>query len=103
VSACSTPSNPSTTNITLSSATFNWTAVSGATGYNVQYRKVGASTWTSATSSTAFFSALGLASATNYEWQVQTACSAGATSAFTASATFTTLNGITCSVPSGLS
>ena len=89
------------TNITSSSATFDWSDVSGATGYNIQYRKIGTITWTSTTSTTSSKSVSGLMSSTIYEFQVQTVCSGG-TSAFSASATFTTLTA-TCGVASGLS
>lgn len=86
---CNVPSGLSTTGITTTTATLNWGAVSGAVSYNVQYRVVGAGSWTSTTSTTTSKSLSGLVSATNYEWQVQTVCSAGS-SAFSGSSTFTT-------------
>ncbi len=87
---CAVASGLSTTNITSSSATFNWDAVSGATGYNIRYRKTGTTTWTSSTSSTTSIAVSGLTASTAYEFQVQTICSGSATSAFSASSTFTT-------------
>ncbi|HKR05475.1 MAG TPA: fibronectin type III domain-containing protein [Bacteroidia bacterium] len=87
---CVAPTNLSTTGITSSSATFNWSAASGATGYNVQYRIVGTSTWTTGSTSSTSFTASGLTSSSNYEWQAQTACSGGGTSSFSNSVNFST-------------
>jgi len=43
--ACGTPSGLSATDITTTTATLNWTAVSGASSYNIQYRPTGTSTF----------------------------------------------------------
>ena len=86
---CNVPSGQSTTGITTTTATLNWSAATGAVSYNLQYRIVGAGSWTSTTSTTTSKSLSGLVAATNYEWQVQTVCSAGS-SAFSGSSTFTT-------------
>jgi hypothetical protein len=99
---CAVPSGLSTTAITNTSATFNWSAVAGATSYNAQYRAIGSSAWTSATTAANSFSASGLAAGTSYEWQVRSVCSSGS-SAYSASSLFTTTSGITCGVPTGLS
>lgn len=86
---CNVPSGLSTTGITTTTATLNWGAVSGAVSYNLQYRIVGAGSWTSTTSTTTSKSLSNLVASTNYEWQVQTVCSTGS-SAFSGSSTFTT-------------
>ena len=86
---CSIPANLTTTGITSTAATFSWSAVSGAASYNVRYRVVGTTTWTTGTTTTTSLNATGLTANTNYEWQVQTVCSGG-NSSFTASTTFTT-------------
>ena len=99
-STCNAPGSLTTTSITNTSATFGWGAVSGATGYNVQYRVVGTSTWSTGNVTANSYHATGLTAGTNYEWQVQTVCSGTSTSAFTASTNFTTTGG--CAVPSGL-
>ncbi|MBI5219456.1 MAG: fibronectin type III domain-containing protein [Bacteroidia bacterium] len=100
--ACGTPTGLTASSITTTSAALGWTAVTGATSYNIQYRVVGAATWTSATSTTNSLSVSGLTAATNYEFQVQTVCASG-TGAFSASATFTTLSATsTCGLPTGL-
>lgn len=87
--ACGTPTGMATSSITSGGATFGWTAVSGATSYNVRYKATSASTWTSTTSTTTSKAVTGLTAATAYEWQVQAVCSGGS-SAFTASTNFTT-------------
>ncbi|MBL0102917.1 MAG: fibronectin type III domain-containing protein [Bacteroidetes bacterium] len=92
---CDVPGTLSTSAITTSSATFNWGAVAGATGYNIQYRLIGASSWTSANSATNSYSVSSLSPNSNYEWQVQTICTSGL-SAFSSSVLFTTV----CATPS---
>lgn len=93
---CAVPSGLVTSSITTSSANISWSAVSGAVSYNVQFRAVGGSTWTSGNVTSTAASLSGLSAATAYEWQVQTVCSSSS-SAFSSSATFTTLSGSTCS------
>jgi len=90
---CATPTGMSTTGISATGATFNWTAAAGATSYNVRYKKTTDATWTTTTAATTSKAVTGLTSATAYEWQVQTVCSGGATSSYTASTTFTTSGG----------
>ena len=48
VSSCSGPASNAAANITNNSADVSWAAVVGATGYNVEYRIVGAGSWTAA-------------------------------------------------------
>ncbi|CAN5547140.1 hypothetical protein BH11BAC1_BH11BAC1_05830 [soil metagenome] len=98
---CNVATGLNTSSITASSATLNWTAASGATSYNLQYRIVGAGNWTSTTSTTTSKAISGLTASSNYEWQVQTVCSGGS-SAFSSSSTFTTSAGASCGVPSGV-
>jgi hypothetical protein len=92
----------STTGITTTTATLNWTDSGGSASYNIQYRKTGTTTWTVGTSSFTTLSVTGLTTATTYEFQVQAVCSGGATSAYSASTTFTTSGTSGCSVPTGL-
>lgn len=109
--SCGTPSGLSATSITSGSATLNWNSVSGATLYNIQYRKSGATTWSTATSSTNSKALTGLLASTAYEFKVQAVCS-GNTGNYSSVATFTTsaataLNNDNCSgaqpLSSGLS
>ncbi|MDD1443838.1 M12 family metallo-peptidase, partial [Dolichospermum sp. ST_sed3] len=80
--ACMPSPSMNTSSITSVSANFNWTAVAGATGYNIRYRIVGTGTWGTFASASIPYIALGLTPGSNYEWQVQTVCSTG-TSIFT--------------------
>src|SRR6185295_15270569 len=87
-----TPTGLAASGITSSGATLNWTAVSGTT-YNVQYRVVGTSTWSTVSPSTNSTALSGLTAATQYEAQVRSVCtSGGSTSAYSASLNFTTSN-----------
>jgi hypothetical protein len=103
--SCGTPTGLAATNVTTSSATLNWAAVTGATSYNVQYRSVGTVTlpWISTTSTGTSVGISGLSSSTSYEFQVQANCN-GTLGSFSASGNFTTSgSGTTCGTPSGLS
>lgn len=76
---CPQPSNASVSNITMSSATLNW---SPATGYNtyisdfaVAYRPLGSSTWISLGNTSGFtMNVTGLAANTTYEWCANQTC-----------------------------
>ncbi|MBL0047827.1 MAG: fibronectin type III domain-containing protein [Bacteroidetes bacterium] len=98
---CNTPAGLSSSNVTHNGATIGWTAVPGASGYNIKYRVVGAATWTTTTGTSVSKILSSLSSSSNYEFQVQADCGSGNTSAFAASATFTTA-ATPCTLPSGL-
>ena len=87
--SCNTPSGLAAGAITATTATLSWTAVSGATSYNVQYKPSTSSTWTTATATTASKSLSGLTASTTYNFQVQAVCSGGS-SAYATSSSFTT-------------
>lgn len=87
--ACGTPAGLFTNSITSSSAKLNWSAVQGATSYNIQYRRTGITTWTQTTSTVTNKTISGLASSGTYEYRVQAVCSSGAGS-YSAVATFST-------------
>jgi len=105
---CSTPSGLSTSNITISSATANWSPVSGANSYNVDYKQSSSSSWINITSGTTSLSwnLSGLPASTSFDWRVRTNCSSG--SSGYAQKTFSTLSqtggggGGSCSAPTGL-
>jgi hypothetical protein len=88
---CGVPSRLDATNITEDSATLTWSEVSSATDYRIQYREVGAGTWTTITSSSPSAGISGLAAGTQYEFQVQSICSSG-DSDYSDAITFTTLS-----------
>ncbi len=93
---CGTAGSLNATSITTTSATLNWSAVSGATSYNVQYKTSAAANWTSTTSSTNSKAISGLTAATVYLFQVQAVC--GATNGtYSSQGSFTTLSAGGCS------
>ncbi len=98
---CGTPTGTTTSSITTSSATLSWTAVSGATSYNVQYKLASASTYTTVNTASTSYSLSGLTSGTAYNWNVNAVCASG-TSSNSADLTFTTTADVTCGTPSGL-
>jgi hypothetical protein len=93
-------------NLSTSSVTVQWTPVSGATGYTVQYKLGSSSTWTTAgTTSANSFGLNALNPGTMYNWRVQSNCS----TAYSATAVFTTGTtsggggtGGTCAAPANL-
>lgn len=95
---CSTPSGLASSSITNTTATLSWGSVTGALSYNIQYRTIGSSSWTTTTSTTTSKAITGLVLGTSYEFQVQTVCSGG-NSAFSSSSNFTTTGGGTIGVP----
>ncbi|MES2621394.1 MAG: fibronectin type III domain-containing protein, partial [Bacteroidota bacterium] len=92
--ACRTPESIYYT-IGNTSAYITWGSVSGATGYTVRWRLIGASTWNTASVSYYWHTIPGITAGTAYEMQVQTTCSGGTTSAFSNSIYFTTVLNLT--------
>ena len=78
---CTTPSGLTATGITSTTATLNWTAVTGASSYNVQYKLSTSSSWTTVTSSTNTKALTGLVAGSTYNYQIQTVCSSSSSSA----------------------
>ncbi len=76
-SGCSAPGGLSTSNITATTATANWSAVSGAFGYSVEYKPASSGSWIFATSGTnlTYVNFYSLSGATTYEWRVRANCS----------------------------
>uniref|UniRef100_UPI0006192941 choice-of-anchor Q domain-containing protein n=1 Tax=Hymenobacter terrenus TaxID=1629124 RepID=UPI0006192941 len=73
--SCGVATSLSTSGVSSTGATLAWTAVSGASSYNVRYRISGTTTWTNTTSTTASKALTGLTASSTYEFQVQTVCS----------------------------
>lgn len=90
VASCNTPSGLTSSGVTQTAATVSWTAVSGASSYDVDYKTNASSTWTNAATGTTATSVnlSGLTAATLYDWRVRTNCASGS-SAYT-QAQFTT-------------
>jgi uncharacterized protein YjdB len=85
------PTGLAVSNITSSSATLSWSAVSTATSYDIRYKPVSGSTWTTANTTSTSLAISSLQANTQYEFQVSAKNSSSA-SAYSASTTFTTLN-----------
>lgn len=88
---CGTPSGLNATNITATSATLNWGAVSGATSYNVRARQTGTTTWSTGSVTGTSVNFTSLTASTQYEFQVQAVCGS-TTGSYSGSANFTTLS-----------
>ncbi len=93
--ACGAVTNLSAGSVTQTSATLSWTAVSGATSYNVQYKTSTATTWTTTSTTGTSLALSGLTAGTSYNYQVQSVCAAG-NGNYTASSFTTTANTTTC-------
>lgn len=89
--SCGIPASLATSNITNTSATLSWAAVTGATSYNVRYKLTSSTAWTTTTSTTTSVNVSGLTLGSTYEFQVQAVCSV--TGAFSSSVNFTTTGG----------
>lgn len=88
---CNTPTGLTSSNITSSTATVNWSAVAGAASYNLQYKTSTASTWTTVSNiATATYNLTSLSASTTYNYQVQTVCSGTSTSTYSSPSSFTT-------------
>ena len=98
---CTSPSTVNVTNVTATSAKFDWTSMgSPTTSYMLRYREAGTSTWQNCGVTTSSKVIGGLTSGTNYEAQVASYCSSiNAYGTFTSSATFTTVSAPVCVAP----
>ncbi|MBV1888510.1 MAG: DUF5011 domain-containing protein, partial [Urechidicola sp.] len=83
------PTGLAATNLATTSASLNWSAVPGAT-YDLRYRVVGSSTWTTNAVTGNSTSLSGLTSLTDYEAQVRSKCTGGSNSAYSSSVNFST-------------
>ncbi len=91
--SCGTPAGLNATNITQTTVTLNWGAVSGATSYNLQLKVSTSGTWQTFTGLTGTSQGFtGLTAATTYNYQVQAVCG-GTTGTYSSAASFTTLGG----------
>ncbi len=86
---CGVPALGTTSGITQTAATINWTSVSGATSYNVQYKLSTAGIWTTVTTSGLSLALTGLTAGSTYNFAVSATCPAG-TGNLSTTGTFTT-------------
>jgi N-acetyl-anhydromuramyl-L-alanine amidase AmpD len=76
--------------ISTAFANLNWSAVTGAASYSVEYKAASATLWNAVSSANNYKTIAGLSASTAYNWRVKTNCSNGGASAFSATQTFTT-------------
>jgi len=84
-----TPTGLSTSNVSSTSAQVSWSAVANTT-YDVRYKKVSDSNWTTTAVSATSTTLNGLTASTQYEAQVRSKCSDGTNSSYSSSVNFTT-------------
>lgn len=104
---CDAPTGNSTTNITLTGAKLNWTAVTGVLGYKVRYRQKQTNgqwptTWVEPNTliSVLFYDVSGLVADRDQQWQVKSVCTGNVESTWsTPINNYATLG---CVVPIGL-
>jgi uncharacterized protein YegP (UPF0339 family) len=68
---CESPMSLTATSIKQTNAVLNWSSMVNSVTYNIRYRKVNTSTWTTRTSATNSIYISGLQKNTSYEFQVQ--------------------------------
>ncbi len=101
-SGCGTPSDLVASDLTQSSASLSWGAVTDASSYDVQYKAVSASAWTTKNTTGISLSVSSLDAGTEYEFQVRANCAEGS-SDYSASVAFTTAaDPNVCDIPTGL-
>jgi hypothetical protein len=90
---CMPPTGLVTNNITTTSAKLNWTAVSGAGSYRIEYKATTSATWivAAAAATGTSYTLSALAPSVMYDWRIKTNCTSGISSAAYAQAQFTTL------------
>ncbi|MCS7074264.1 MAG: fibronectin type III domain-containing protein, partial [Bacteroidia bacterium] len=93
--SCGTPTGLTISSITATTATISWTAVTGATSYNVRIKASTSSTWTTLTSTSTSMGVTNLQASTTYNVQVQAVC--GSTSSnYSTQVNFTTAASGSC-------
>lgn len=86
----SAPNGVFINSITSTTAAVSWAVITGATSYNIRYKKVSETTWSQTTSTTNSVTLSNLSPTSAYEVQVSTVCS-GTPSEYSISANFSTL------------
>lgn len=94
---CSGPSTITSSNITQTTATINWGAVTGSVGYSIEYKTTASSTWTSSDVTTTSKNLTGLSAGTTYDIRVKNNCSTTSSSNYTTGQFTTTASTSSCS------
>jgi len=102
---CPTPANPIASNPGDNSIELAWQSVIGGLSYEVRYKVVGATSWTSTSTANTNIILSGLASAASYVWKVKAICNEDGSfsSAFTSQDNFATTGAPSCPAPVNLS
>jgi hypothetical protein len=87
---CGTPVGSTTYSISATGAVFSWSALTGATSYNLRYKAIASSTWINTSTPNTTMTIYGLSPDVTYEWQAQAVCGLG-NGNFTSSTLFNTL------------
>jgi hypothetical protein len=101
--SCQAPTWLGTTNITSTSATFDWDPAPGAVSYSIQWRYAGSGTWYNLPGGpfyNTWVNVTGLQPGTAYEWRVRSNCSYWNQSVWSYPAYFVTLGNYPCFPPS---
>ncbi len=98
---CNTATGLTASAVTSNSATVSWTAVSGATNYDVDYKLNSSATWTNAATATTSTSVAlsGLSASSLYDWRVNANCNGVGLSSGFVQSQFTTAAVSTCPGP----
>ena len=99
--SCPNPSGLTATSLSSTSEKFSWTPITGASGYNLRYRMIGVTTWTTTATTADSLVVPSISCGTPYEFQVQTICSTTGAGPWSASDTFST-TACACPTPTGL-
>ncbi len=101
-SGCNVPTGLNTTGISNTGAVLNWTAVSGANSYRLQYKTAAATTWTVVSNiNTTSYTLTNLAIGTVYQFAVSSKCGSTFT-AYSPVRSFTTLNCVSYGINTGM-
>jgi hypothetical protein len=100
---CNVPTGLSANNVSATSATISWNAVSGATGYSLELATASNTTaWTIVTTSNTTYNWTNLQPNMAYLIRIKTICSNSAVSAYSSTVNFNTSSSNGCNMPTGL-
>jgi Metallo-peptidase family M12/Secretion system C-terminal sorting domain/Fibronectin type III domain len=86
---------------TTSNFQINLTAITGISYFQIEYKLATATAWTTVTTNALAYTIANLLPSTSYNVRIKAVCTSGISSPYW-TATFTTLNGLICSIPTGL-
>jgi N-acetyl-anhydromuramyl-L-alanine amidase AmpD len=87
--SCGASATQNESYISTAFANLNWSSVSGAVSYTLDWKASAAATWNSVSVANNYYTLSGLAASSSYNWRVRANCSGGS-GAYSAARTFTT-------------